>query len=230
MAKFERIIRSVLSKARLGFTVTEEETKVRFMAGEPYMSIFSDLYARAMHPDSFVRSFAKKIITGASGPFNAEQICVLWDYVQKAYKYQYDPRMYIDHPFSATQIIRQNFTGDCDDIAIVTSALISAIGGSPRVIVADDVDPSSKSGHAYCEVFAGVQPSVLAEYLIYRYANLRVWRPAIPEGLIRFHRSLSGGYWLNLDMNPGVIGGQIYVSSYEIAIYPDGKWETIWHN
>jgi len=42
--------------------------------------------------------------------------------------------------------------GDCDDFAILMSALIESVGGTTRIILARN---SSTGGHAYTEVYLG---------------------------------------------------------------------------
>jgi len=42
--------------------------------------------------------------------------------------------------------------GDCDDFAILMSALVESIGGTTRIILAHN---NSTGGHAYTEVFLG---------------------------------------------------------------------------
>ena len=42
--------------------------------------------------------------------------------------------------------------GDCDDFAILMSALIESIGGTTRVILAHN---NSTGGHAFAEVYLG---------------------------------------------------------------------------
>jgi len=94
---------------------------------------------------------------------------------------------------------------------------MSAIGGSPRVILASNTG----GGHAYTEVYLGPDKSNLesaTKYICKRY-NCKG---------IAYRVSNEGGqtrYWLNLDWWAKHPGGPYYQNDgATVAIYPNKHW------
>jgi len=153
------------------------------------------------------------------GTFNLAQVCDLWDTVYKNWTYVDDPRG--DEYFSpASRTIELGFKGDCDDFAIVVAAMIESVGGSARVVTAQN----STSGHAYPEVYIGntsAKFEAAAAYIRQRYHVTDVGcHITTGEGGPR--------YWLNLDWWSSHPGGKFFADDgVRIAYYPDGRWERI---
>jgi transglutaminase-like putative cysteine protease len=109
------------------------------------------------HPK--VRTFALRLARNFPGEYNVGQVCAIWYYVKKNWKYVNDPRG-MEYFAPAYESIEAGLSGDCDDFAILLASLIEAIGGSSRVILAQ----GSQIGHAYCEVYIGKDPKKLVAY------------------------------------------------------------------
>ncbi len=90
----------------------------------------------------------------------------------------------------------QHFSGDCDDHAILMSACIRAIGGTPRII--------HTGGHLYPEMLVGNKADLeMANYLIKEV--LFVDESKGKE--IHYHIDERGQIWLNLDYTARYPGG-----------------------
>ena len=102
------------------------------------------------------RNTAVVIAAKYPGEYNIDQIVSIYDYLQDGWHYVNDPRG-IDYYSSASETLQLGKeldcigAGDCDDFAILMSALIESIGGTTRVILAYN----QNSGHAYSEVYLG---------------------------------------------------------------------------
>ncbi|NDI98763.1 transglutaminase [Flavobacterium sp. LaA7.5] len=110
-----------------------------------------------------------------------------WNYVN-------DPkgREYIAH---ATESL-QHFSGDCDDHAILMSACIRAIGGTPRII--------HTGGHLYPEMLVGNRADLeIANYLIKEV----LFKDESRGKEIHYHIDERGQVWLNLDYTARYPGG-----------------------
>lgn len=90
----------------------------------------------------------------------------------------------------------QHFSGDCDDHAIMMSACIRAIGGTPRII--------HTGGHLYPEMLVGSKADLeTANYLI-----KEVLFPEESRGReVHYHIDERGQVWLNLDYTARYPGG-----------------------
>jgi tetratricopeptide (TPR) repeat protein len=91
------------------------------------------------------------------GDYTIEQIASIYSYLKKNWNYGRDPRG-IDYFNYANEslVVGKDAgcfgAGDCDDFAILMSALIESIGGTTRIIFAQN---NSIGGHAYTEVYLG---------------------------------------------------------------------------
>lgn len=114
------------------------------------------------YDDPLVRHTALVIAATSPGEYSIEQICKIYNYIRnenyltKGWSYIQDPREK-DYYQSASETLKIGKdagyagVGDCDDFAILMAALIEAIGGTTRIILADG--PSGS--HAYAEVYLG---------------------------------------------------------------------------
>ena len=76
----------------------------------------------------YTKQFANSLAGKSPGPFNAGQICEIFDYCFKNWKYVNDPTG-AEYVASASESIEGNLAGDCDDFAILIASCIMAIGG-----------------------------------------------------------------------------------------------------
>jgi len=90
----------------------------------------------------------------------------------------------------------QHLSGDCDDHAILMSAAIRAIGGTPRII--------HTGGHLYPEMLIGTKADLeTANYLIKEV----LFRDESRGKEIHYHIDERGQVWLNLDYTASYPGG-----------------------
>jgi hypothetical protein len=121
------------------------------------------LDARVEPDNPRVRDEAVVLALKYPGEKSIEQIVSIYDYLKngdeskKGWGYVSDPRGIDDFMF-ANQTLRNGERancvggGDCDDFAILMSALVESIGGTTRIILARN---NSTGGHAYTEVYLG---------------------------------------------------------------------------
>ena len=90
----------------------------------------------------------------------------------------------------------QHFSGDCDDHAILMSAAIRAVGGTPRII--------HTGGHLYPEMLVGTKADLeTANYLIKEVLFVEESRGKE----VHYHIDERGQVWLNLDYTAMYPGG-----------------------
>ncbi|MDD4651256.1 MAG: transglutaminase domain-containing protein [Methanothrix sp.] len=121
------------------------------------------LDARVEPDNSRVRDEAVVLALKYPGEKTIEQIASIYSYLKngdsskKGWGYVSDPRG-IDYFMFANQTLKNGDRancaggGDCDDFAILMSALVESVGGTTRIILARS---SSIGGHAYTEVYLG---------------------------------------------------------------------------
>jgi len=85
------------------------------------------------------------------GDRTIDQISSIYSYLKNVWGYVADTRG-IDNFRYANETLELGNLGDCDDFAILMSALIESIGGTTRIILARN---NTEGGHAYAEVFLG---------------------------------------------------------------------------
>jgi len=167
------------------------------------------------------RDYAVSIIPRShGGTFNLAQACDLWENVYRNWTYVNDPRG-SEYFSPASHTIALGMKGDCDDFAIVVAAMIESVGGSSRIVTAEN----GPGGHAYPELYIGDNSSrfdTAAAYIRQRYhvtdVGCHVTESA--DGTRR--------YWLNLDWWSRHPGGRFFADlGMRIAYYPDGTWERI---
>jgi len=118
----------------------------------------------AVEPDnSRVHEEAVVLVLKYPGDFTIDQIDSIYDYLKngdsskKGWGYVRDPRGidYFNYANASLKLgDRANCVGggDCDDFAILMSALVESIGGTTRIILARN---NTTGGHAYAEVYLG---------------------------------------------------------------------------
>ncbi len=169
------------------------------------------------------RNAAAQIAAEDEGPFHIEQVARIWSRVRSEWRYVNDPRG--DEYFAtASESIDNGYIGDCDDFAIVLVAMISAIGGDARIVMMD----GPQGGHAYAEVCIPedsdtIRDRLATHYRAHRDQNLGVQRVTA----VHYRPGHDCNVWLNLDWNAGVPGGEYEAEQWAVAIYPDGRTETL---
>jgi hypothetical protein len=167
--------------------------------------------------NSAVRSFALNAISSKhGGDYNVQQVCDIYDELLGSWTYVNDPAVSSDYYADADESVKL-LKGDCDDYAVLMASCIQAIGGSPRIVLANN----GQSGHAYAELYMTDKKSDadnLVKTISRRYNGQYVY----------YHTSTINGktqYWLNLDWSANHPGGSFYKNSGKIlVVYPNGKY------
>ena len=144
------------------------------------------LSATTKHFTEFKESGEKRRMVQCFAVF--KEIKNRWNYVN-------DPkgREYIAYASESLQ----HFSGDCDDHAILMSACIKAIGGTPRII--------HTGGHLYPEMLIGTKKELeTAIYLIKKELFIQ----ESYRQQIHYHIDERGQIWLNLDYTASYPGGK----------------------
>jgi hypothetical protein len=114
--------------------------------------------------------------------------------IKQRWNYVNDPKGQ-EYIAAASESI-QHFSGDCDDHAILMSACIKAIGGTPRII--------HTGGHMYPEMLIGDKNDLeTAVYLIKEVLFIEESK----NREIHYHIDERGKIWLNLDYTATFPGG-----------------------
>ncbi|MDD5142772.1 transglutaminase domain-containing protein [Methanoregula sp.] len=166
------------------------------------------------------RDYAVSIIPRAhGGTFNLAQVCDVWENVYRTWTYVDDPRG-SEYFSPASRTIALGLKGDCDDFAIAVAAMIESVGGSARIVTAQN----STSGHAYPELYIGNSSAKFEEAAAYIRQRYHV-----TDVGCHITRGEDGNrYWLNLDWWSRHPGGRFFADDGErIAYYPDGRWEMV---
>ncbi|MBN1324195.1 MAG: transglutaminase domain-containing protein [Methanotrichaceae archaeon] len=152
----------------------------------------------------------KAVIIAADypGDHTIDQICSIYEYLKGGWHYVPDPRG-IDYFFPASESLdigeQANCAGagDCDDFAILMATLIESIGGTTRIVLADNVS----GAHAYAEVYLGTLDAAdhtvkeVVDWLREHYAT---------ENIFVHINSDNKDVWLNLDWSADNPGGPFY--------------------
>jgi|GEM_PF-2228237 len=144
-----------------------------------------------------------------------------WTYVEDIQQYGVS-----DYWAPASQTITNGLKGDCDDFAILNSAMIQSITGETRLAYA--ISPSTNGtycvGHMYAEV--NVPDTGFISIIKNRYFFTDV------NG---YHQD-SAGYWVALDWFPDTgnyqhPGASLYDNTRGLTFfYPNGTWSMIREN
>ena len=181
---------------------------------EIYDFNLDQLIAAIDYENEITNDLAVRLAWNSPGPYNVYQICHIYEYVLRNWKYVNDTNKNYkrDNLRSASRSINNNLCGDCDDFAILIAALIESIGGSTRISFAfNDI----QGGHAFTEVsFADNWDQLQSGInLICSFYNMNF--------NISYYLD-SGRYWLNLDWlgNQQHPGGEYYNFKYRTIYFP----------
>lgn len=162
------------------------------------------------------KGFANKLAGKANysdGSFNIEQLCEIFDYCYKKWRYVNDPKG-SEYLAKASETIASSLTGDCDDFAVLIATCMLAIGGDVCIVTAQ----GPQGGHAYAEVdISHMNISHVQDYIQKRFLSHRILQITI--------RNDGTKKWLNLDWSGDFPGGPTFKASerdYYLCI--NGKW------
>jgi len=173
-----------------------------------------DLITACDYMNPVTRDYAVKIAGRHSGPFNVNQACGIFTDLMKNWNYVNDPMGYEFFSTASNTIERANFSGDCDDFAILMYSLLTAIGGRARIIFAI----GEQSGHAYVELDISNFGVDKTHSFIKNF-----YRNDFPVQTINFIRERDGSVWLNMDYWALHPGGPYIKYNDRITFYPNEK-------
>lgn len=111
-----------------------------------------------VEPDNpIVHREALSLAAQNPGDYTIEQVSAIYSYLKENWRYVRDPRgvdylNYANETLAIGTDTKCVGAGDCDDFAILMSALVESVGGTTRIILARNI---SSGGHAYAEVYLG---------------------------------------------------------------------------
>ena len=191
---------------------------------DPYAEI-AKKYAKAIdYTNPTTRDFAIQLAALCPGEYSICQICKIYDYLYKNWRYVNDPKGF-EYVSPASRTIKANLAGDCDDYAVLMAAMIAGIGGTSRVILAWNND----SGHAYAEVYMGDETNLNAnaKWIRQHYQIFFDWLFGQDTvGPIAYHQDPDGGCWLNLDWTSKFPGGPFFKSTKAIVVSLNGTYKV----
>jgi hypothetical protein len=152
-----------------------------------------------------VRDFAIRVAGNSAGTYNLGQVCDIFDRCFTNWKYVNDPKGE-NYIALASETLANNFTGDCDDFAVLVCSSIMAIGGEARISYAY----KGKKGHAFAEINLGNTPQeIVTDYLVKRY-KLKT---------VNGKRDKLKNWWINLDWFGSSPGGPYFKYSHGQRFY-----------
>lgn len=165
----------------------------------------------------YTKMFANQLAGRSQGEYSIEQVCEIFDYCYKKWRYVNDPDGQ-DYLARASESIFASLTGDCDDFAILISSCILACGGDACIVYAN----GSHGCHAYPEVdiqsfrknkdMSYVQDVIKSRFSRYSPSSLAI-------------RKDQGHIWLNLDWQAAYPGGPHFQAEQKVYYsIIDGKW------
>ena len=163
----------------------------------------------------YTKSFANQLAGRSAGSFNPGQICEIFDYCYKKWRYVNDPNGH-EYVARASESIASFLTGDCDDFAVLMASCLLAIGADVCV----DTGHNPTGGHAFTEVdISHFNSDEVLKVIKKKFDNFSI------EQL--HTRNANGKTWLNLDWQASYPGGPYYDCSSSRDAYPciDGKWK-----
>ena len=115
------------------------------------------------------------------GKYNIIQVCQIFDYLQEEIKYTQEPPGE-DNWLSPIETLK-NCSGDCEDFAMLFSALVTAKGGTARIYMTDN--------HAFAAVYIGDKKNAAALFQdIESYYGVNLFFAVFEDEF---------GYWLVAD-------------------------------
>jgi hypothetical protein len=184
-----------------------------------------DMLERVEPRNSIVRQEAALLAEMYPGDHNIEQICSIFGHLRngngtiKKWSYINDPRGSNYYEYANESILLgkaggYSGTGDCDDFAILMSALVESIGGTTRIVIASH--DNGDSGHAFTEVYLGQDDKQgcmverIISWLMDKYNTNEIYTHIDPD---------TKDVWLNLDWSADHPGGGYYKADEYTAYF-----------
>lgn len=147
----------------LEFPVTGGGNTPQGKTGKNVRELKETFNSRVEPDNSRVHEEALVLVAKFPGDLTIDQICSIYGYLKngesptRGWSYARDPRgieyfMYANESLRVGERSDCVGVGDCDDFAILMSALVESIGGTTRIILAHN---NSTGGHAFTEVYLG---------------------------------------------------------------------------
>ena len=166
----------------------------------------------------YTKSFANQLAGRSKGPFNPGQICEIFDYCYKKWRYVNDPKGH-EYVARASESIASYLSGDCDDFAVLMASCLLSVGADVCV----NTGHNPHGGPAFTEVdISGFNQGEVLRVIQEKFDNYTI---------NQLHtRDANGKKWLNLDWQASYPGGPYYDCSTSWDTYPciDGQWS--WKN
>ncbi len=157
--------------------------------------------------NSYVLNKGAVIAAKYSGDLTIDQVSAIYEYlkngdgIKRGWSYVRDRRgldyyRYANESLKIGDDAGCSGGGDCDDFAILTSALVESIGGTTRIILARN---NTTGGHAYAEVYLGQinasnsQAEDIISWLKQEYETDKIYTHIDTD---------TKDVWLNLDWGP----------------------------
>ena len=136
-----------------------------------------------------VRNIGVILAGNSEGEFNLGQVCEIWNFCRKKWRYVNDP--VTSFVSSASNTIRADYSGDCDDFAVLMCSLVLSIGGEARINYAKN----DEGGHAFTEVNIGKTDLMKVE----NYLSKKYKISYTGDSKLNYRMDREGNRWLNLD-------------------------------
>lgn len=162
------------------------------------------------------RDYAVSIAGKSSGEFNVGQVCNIFNAIRPPkWHYVNDPQGE-DYFSKASHTIKNaNFSGDCDDFAILMYSLMTAIGGEARIVFAYN---KNQGGHAFCELNTGnANMSRLLHQIQQIFNDYEIDK-------LYYRTDSLGNKWLNLDWWASYPGGKYMDFDKSTIFYPSKNY------
>jgi len=177
-----------------------------------YQNRLNSLISAVDITNETTNDYAVRLASKFPGEYNIAQVCNIFDHIVKKWKYVNDSDK-TENYRSASRTINNKFSGDCDDFAILLSALIESIGGYTRISFAYN----QQGGHAFTEVLIAKNKKEMNDVIddinaLYRTKKFK----------INYTIDKKGRYWINLDWfgKPQHPGGQYFEYKNRTIYYP----------
>lgn len=168
-----------------------------------------DLVNACDYFDESIRNKAVLLAGNNEGILNLGQICDIFDYCYKNWRYVNDPRVG-EFYSKASSTLANDLNGDCDDFAIIMCSMILSIGGEARINFAYD----QESGHAFTEVNIGNGDiATFQEYISRRYYLSN------DDNEFWIRKDKYGNNWMNLDWQANRPAGKYFNYSNGTSFY-----------
>lgn len=161
---------------------------------------FARYYRACNYTHTAVRNLAVELASRSPGEFSVSQVCHIYDQCYKNWSYVNDPATQ-EYLSTASNSIRVQFKGDCDDYAVLMASLVMAVGGHSRVCLAY----GPEGGHAFCEVMVGLDTRDNRQRILQEIRSLYPSARAF-----NCQSDDLGRLWLNLDWTASCPGGPYF--------------------